>query len=107
VISDATLGAVVKQAPVTFTGPGDNTVVVGVAGQRIKILGLFLVLSVSANMTFKSASTALTGVMQMFSGGSFYRDFIQLPLNCNIGDSFVVNVDQSAVVGGTVWYIVS
>lgn len=105
---DDTLGGNVIQAPVGFTGSGDNTIVFGVAGKLIKVVGLFFIVSDSVNLKFKSGATPLTGLLSMFPGGSFYRDLQHLPLNCiSQGDSFVINADASITLGGTIWYIVS
>ncbi len=106
-INDATLGATVVQAPITFTGSGDQTIVLGTVGQRLKIIGLFWVVSDSVNITLKSGASPLSGLLSMFAGGSFYRDFQQLPINCQVSDSFVINADAAITLGGMVWYIVS
>lgn len=102
---DATIGAQVQQAAVTFSSLGDNVVVLGVAGKIIKVLQFFFVIGGAANITFKSGSTAITGSMPFSGAGAFVLDYAQLPLNClNAGDSFVVNLSAGVAVGGTIWY---
>ena len=104
---DATLGASVVQAPVSFSSAGDNIVIAGVAGKRIKVLQYFWVISAVANLIFKSGTTALSGTLEFPSAGSDVQDFIQLPINCNIGDAFIINLSTTVTVGGIIWYIQS
>jgi len=103
-IGDATLGALAIQAPISFSGVGDNTVVSGLQGQIVKVLQLFLVCGSTTNLTFKSGSTALSGALAMLANGSMVLDYIQLPLQCLTGDSFIIN-SSAGSVGGTIWFI--
>ena len=103
---DPTLGASIKQASVDFTAAGDNTVVSGLLGQRIKVLQFCLVISAATNLTYKSGSgTNVSGVLQFTAAGAHVQDFIQLPITLNSGDSFVVNNSAGVQIGGTIWYI--
>lgn len=103
---DATIGAQVVQAPISFSAPGDNIVVVGVAGKSIKVLQLFLVLADATNLIYKSGSSALSGTLTFGSNAAQVQDYIQLPLTCNPGDNFIINLTVGVVVGGTIWYAV-
>ncbi len=102
---DDSLGASVQQAVVDFTAAGDNTIISGVLGQKIKVLQFFLVISAATVLTYKSGSTALTGLMNFTGAGSHVQDFIQLPITLASGDSFVINNSLGVQVGGMVWYI--
>ena len=103
-----TIGASVQQAAINFSGSGNNTVVTGVVGKKIKILQIYLVLGGASNLTFLSGLTALTGLMDFSSNGAFVLDFGQLPLTCvNVLDSFIINSSSGVQVGGTVWYVMS
>ncbi len=102
---DDSLGASVQQAVVDFTIAGDNTIVSGVLGQKIKILQFFIVISAATSLIYKSGSTALTGVMDYTGAGAHVQDFIQLPITLNSGDSFVINNSNGVQVGGMIWYI--
>lgn len=104
---DATLGATVFQLPVNFSGAGDNIIIPGVAGKRIKVLQLFYVVAALTDITFKSAATALSGSLNYPAAAAQVQDFIQLPIDCNIGDAFVLNSSSAVQVGGIVWYIQS
>jgi len=103
-IRDATLGPITIQAPLTF-GIGENVVIPGLFGMRIKVLQLFFILSMSSGTTliYKSGSTPLSGPMQFLQSGAQDQDFIQLPLTCGMGEDFVIS-SSSGSGGGTIWY---
>lgn len=103
-IHDATLGSPVIQSPISFTGSGDQIIVPAVAGVSIGVLQFFFVLNGTANLTYKSGSTALSGALAFLPNGAQVQDFVQLPLKCNVGDPFIINVDVSISLGGTIWY---
>ncbi len=102
---DDSLGASVQQAVVDFTGAGDNTIISGVLGQKIKVLQFFIVIAAATDLIYKSGSTALTGTMTYAGGGAHVQDFIQLPITLASGDSFVVNNSAGVQIGGMIWYI--
>lgn len=102
-----TIGASVQQTAINFSGGGNNTVVTGVAGKKIKVLQIYLVLGGASNLIFYSGLTALTGLMDFSTNGAFVLDFGQLPLTCiNTLDSFIINSSGAVQIGGTVWYSV-
>lgn len=103
---DSTIGAQVLQAPLSFSGAGDNIVIAGVAGRSIKVLQLFLVIAGATNLIYKSGATALSGTLTFGSNAAQVQDYIQLPLTCNPGDNFIINLSSGVVVGGTIWYSV-
>jgi hypothetical protein len=101
---DATIGPYVQQAPVNFSSSGNNTIITGLSGTRIRILQFFLVFSGAVNVTYYSGTTALSGPLEFAFAGAQVQDFIQLPLTCNEGDSFIINLSAAVQVGGTIWY---
>jgi len=101
---DPTIGPLVQQAVISFSSSGNNVVVLGVTSQRIKILQFFLVLAGATNLTYYSGATPLSGPLDFSANAAQVQDFIQLPLTCNVGDSFVINSTNAVQVGGTVWY---
>jgi len=103
-ISDSTLGSPVTQVPITFTGAGDQILVPGIAGFKIGILQFFFVVSGAVTLTYKSGIAALTGALPFLANGAQVQDFIQLPLQCNDGDPFIINAGSSVTLGGTLWY---
>lgn len=102
---DATVGASVVQAPINFSASGDNIVIAGVLGKRIKVLQFFLVLAAATNLTYKSGASPISGPLDFGSNAAQVQDFIQLPLTCNLGDPFILNSSNAVVVGGTIWYV--
>jgi hypothetical protein len=103
---DATIGPEVQQAAVNFNASGDNVVILGLVGSRIKVLQFFLVFAGATNITYKSSSTPMSGALSFGSNAAHVLDYMQLPLTCNPGDSFIINSSAAVQVGGTVWYAV-
>ena len=103
-IHDTTLGSPVIQTPITFTGTGDQILVPGTVNYRIGILQFFFIVSASVTLTYKSGSIALTGALPFLANGAQVQDFIQLPLQCNDGDPFIINASGAITLGGTLWY---
>ena len=107
-IQDATLGGETVQAPINFSGSGDNTIIAGVFGKLFKVQQMFFVLGGASNLVFKSGSIAISGTLTMSAGGSFFMDYIHLPLTgISQGDAFIINSSNAVVIGGTLWYIQS
>jgi hypothetical protein len=103
-INDATLGSPVIQTPISFTGSGDQILVLGTTGYKIGILQFFFIVSGAVSLIYKSGTTALTGSLPFLANGAQVQDFIQLPLQCNDGDPFIINAGTSVTLGGTLWY---
>jgi hypothetical protein len=105
-IVDATLGPRSIQAPISFSGAGDNIVVTGVAGMYVKVLQFFLVMGGATVLTFKSNASFVSGAMSMLANGSIVLDYIQLPLQTiSPGDNFIINSSNAVSVGGVIWYV--
>ena len=102
---DATIGASVQQATVNFSSSGDNIVIIGVVGARIKVLQFFAVFAAATVITYKSGTTPISGPLVFPAASAQVQDFIQLPLTCNVGDAFVINSSAAVQIGGTIWYI--
>jgi hypothetical protein len=103
---DATIGPEVQQGVINFNASGDNLVILGAINSRIKVLQFFLVISAATNIIYKSGSTPISGPLVFGSNGAHVLDYMQLPLTCNWGDSFIINSSNAVQVGGTVWYAV-
>jgi hypothetical protein len=103
---DATIGPEVSQGVVNFSASGDNVVILGLIGQRIKVLQFFLVFGGAVNLIYKSGTTPISGTLTFLSNGAHVLDYMQLPLTCNPSDSFVINSSAAVQVGGTIWYAV-
>lgn len=101
---DATIAGFVQQIVVSFNGSGDNTVISGLSGKEIKILQWDLVIAAATNLILKSGTTVIGGQMNFSTNAGWVRDYFQLPLTCNPGDSFIINSSNAVQVGGTVWF---
>ena len=106
-IVDSTLGAKVFQDVISFAASGNNTIIAGIVGKRIKVLQIMFTIASAGNLIFKSGSTALSGTFTFPASGSMVLDYIQLPLNCLPDASFIINASTAQIVGGTIWYIQS
>lgn len=107
-IIDSTLGPDVQQAAINFSASGNNTVITGSPNTKIKVLQMFFGVGAADTIQFYSGSTAISGPITFAAAGSFFMDYIQLPLQTvNDGDSFIINSGTAVAVGGTVWYIQS
>ena len=101
---DATIGASITQVPINFAGAGDNIIIAGVFGQIIRVAQFLFVIADATNLIFKSGTTVLSGSMNFGSNAAIDQDFIQLPLHCNSGDSFIINSSNAVQIGGIIWY---
>jgi len=89
--------------PINFSSSGNNTIVAGVGGQQVRIYALNVVFGGAATVTFEDgASTALTGPMGIFSGGSINVANTGAPqFITSTGNAF--NINLSAGVQGSGW----
>lgn len=80
--------------------------VTGLAGTRIRVYKLFLVVGGTTNLTFEDASTALSGALPMVANGSITLDMDGTPwFSCGAGNNFTIGSSGSAIqVSGTIYY---
>ena len=105
-IIDTTLGASVTQAVLNFSSSGTNVVIAGSTGKLTRVLQLFFVVGAASNITFQSEGVGLSGQMNFTGAGSFFMDYLQLPLTClHSGDDFDIVSSNAVQIGGTIWYI--
>ncbi len=84
---------------------GDNTIIAGTPGLKIRIVKLILVVNAAVSITLKSASTSLTGAMAYAANGGLALDGDVNPLDLNTGDAFVMNLGGAVQVSGFVLYL--
>jgi len=96
-------------APITFSGSGDNTLVVAVASNRIVIDRIWLVVGGATNLTFKDgASTNLSGAVPMSTNGGLTFDATGEPWFCtSLGNAFILNSSAGVQVSGQIYYHLS
>lgn len=98
-------GSVTYSAVINFSASGSSTVVGGVAGQRINIMKLALVIAAATNLTFQDASTPLTGAMSMLANGSIVLDCDGAPwYTTSVGNGFIINSSSAVQVSGSLQY---
>ncbi len=102
--------AQVKQAVVSFTLTGDNTIVAAVAGKLITVVALLLVSTGTTNITVKDGTggTALSGAMPLAAGVPLFLDEksdLDYYSTSNVANNLVLNQSGAVQISGTVWYI--
>lgn len=91
---------------INFNSLGDNTVIAAVTGAPLNVYGIVFTVTGATNITFKDASTALSGAFVLTGNGSSFT----LPMSdepwfqVQPGDAFVVNSSNAVTVGGMLWY---
>lgn len=101
---DASVAGSVSQIAVSFSGSGDTTIVTGLSGKEIKVLQWELVIAAATNIILKSGTTVIGGQMNFSANAGYVKDYLQLPLTCNPGDSFIINSSNAVQIGGTLWF---
>lgn len=100
----------VQRVAVSATGIGDNTLVAGVTGKKIRVVALVLVASGGANsvrLESGAGGSALTGVMDLPADGQ-----LVLPYHpggwCETAAAALLNLELSAatLVAGVVDYVI-
>ena len=95
------------KAVVNISSSGDNTIITGVSGKRIKISTLFFIVEGDVSITLYNGATAISGPMS-FGGTNEPKGIISnygdAPLKITQGNSFVVNLSAAVQVSGQVCY---
>ena len=95
-------------ATISFSGSGDNTLVSATSSQTTKVYRLFVVSACAQNLTFKSASTTLTGAMPVPANGSIVLDFSTRPwFTTGTNEAFILNASASCQVSGRLEHVKS
>lgn len=103
-----------KTAKIDATSAGDNVILAGVVGKRIRVLAYILAISNNSYIRWKSGTTPISGEMHM-SGGSNMAIHMgdQWPggglpvLVTEPGEALVLNVGGAVTVGGHMTYMES
>ena len=101
-------GVEVKRAPINVSAPS-GTIVPAVAGKRICVLGICLIVGSAAPVTFQSNGTPLTGPLPLAANGGFVVNPPADPamhwLQTAIGEGLVLaNPDEQQVSGFITYY---
>lgn len=78
-------------APINVSGAGAKTVITGVSGKIIQVVGLYFQCSVATTLTIKTGSTAQTGAMSFLASGGLNLPFTGniIYFECADGDDLV------------------
>jgi len=98
---------IVLQAPISFAGAANNCVVSLVAGKKIKICNIMFTVAAEVNLTLRSGTTALSGVLDFGADGEprgMVHNFGDFPLETLTGQSFCILASTGAQVSGYVTY---
>jgi len=96
-----------KTAKIDHATAGDNAIVAAVAGKRVKVYGIVLVVSAAVNCKWRSAVTDLTGDMNFGGKGEGYAQAVQPPaflLATAAGEALNLNLSAAVAVDGHVSY---
>lgn len=103
-----------KTAIINSTTAGDQVILPGVVGKRIRVLAYILAISNNNHVQWKSGSTAISGEMHMTGGSSMAIHMGDqwpgggLPvLMTEPGEALVLNVGGAVTVGGHLTYMES
>lgn len=98
--------AQLQSVSINFSATGNNTIVAGVANQRVRVFAIFFVVSAATNVTPQDgAATALTGAMSFTSNGSlFFGNTTEPYFTTSLGNAFVLNQSGTAQVSGRAYY---
>lgn len=101
------LNASLSRAAINISASGDNTIVAGVAAQRVYVLRLFLWSNGIVNVQIKDgAGTNLTGAMALVAQSSQRYDFSDEPwFVTSNGNAFVINLSAAIQVSGVCHYV--
>ncbi len=91
--------------PIDTSSSGDNTLIAGVVGKRIVVLGYTLIAGDIVNVQWKSAANKLSGVLTLIgSTGASPATNPRGVLICNPGESLKLNLSLAIYVGGHLTY---
>lgn len=101
-----------KTAKIDLTTAGDQTIVAGIPGKKIRVLAYIVNISNNSYIQWKSGSTAISGQMHMTGGSSIAIHLGDqwpaggLPvLLTEPGESLILNVGGAVTVGGHITYV--
>jgi len=101
-----------KSVVISANTAGDNTIITGVTGKAIRVLG-YMITSANNNMLiWKSGSTAISGELHIPTSGNLSVQFgdnwpsgASFALQTNSGESLILTLDSAHMVGGHITYV--
>jgi hypothetical protein len=94
-------------AVISASAAGDNTIVAGPAGKKIRVLTYHLVAAAAVTLTWKSGATAISGPMPLAPPGVLAVPFAITGVlkTLNAADALVLNLGAAVAVGGVLTYV--
>ena len=94
-----------SEAIIGFSTSGDQPVVSATSSQTTRVHRLFLVAAGATTITFKSASTGLTGAITLTAGGSIVLDVSSEPwFTTGANEAFIINSSAAVQISGRLYY---
>lgn len=103
-----------KYAVINASASGSNTVVAAVTGKRIRVLSYVMIAAGDVTVTWRSASTAISGPMALATNGGAAPGSGQMApvglfgqFQTEAGEALNMNLSAAVAVGGHLTYIVT
>ncbi len=101
-----------QQAVISTASSGDTTLVAGVAGKKIKVYRLKLIVNAATAILVKDgASTTLDGPLSFSANEGMILDFTDSDMppwyTTSAGNALVINSTNAVTIGGNLDYLVS
>lgn len=98
----------IKTAAIACSSSGANTIVNGVSGKAIRVLGYVIVANGAVNAKWQSASADKTGLAYLAANGGVVAPMAPLGggywFDTAVGEALVLNLSVAVAVGGHVTY---
>jgi len=95
----------IYRVAVDASSSGNNTLVAAVSGCKIIVLSFLAVAPTAVTVTFKSASTALSGPMPPGANGGFVMPHNPVGwMKGGTNEALILNLDSAVRVGGVLVY---
>lgn len=98
-------------AKIDASSSGSNEIVAAVAGKRIRVLGYVVIANAAVAITWLSASTSLSGAMNLAGAGygvstgqAVTEGFRGFHLQTAVGEALNLNLSGAVAVGGHLVY---
>src|SRR6266702_7077270 len=99
------------QVPINVNATGDTVLVVGVAGKRIKVFRLKLIVAAAVVVLIKDGSVTLDGPLSFSANEGMILDFTDIDMppwdTTSPGNSLILNSGITTQIGGNMDYLLS
>lgn len=99
---------------INASASGDSIIIPGILGRKIRVINYTLISAGAVIVTWKSASTAISGPMSIAANGGMAPSSSALTpvgmiglFETNVGENLVINLNGAIAVGGHLTYILA